>query len=495
MKPNVVLLTDIADTQLGYGKYAGTYKIATEIRQSGFSCQVIDNYTFFGIDKLRVLLHKFIGDETVLLGISCTLNSKTQDGKTLFFGYDLYQFSTLLTQLKEQFPKLKVVVGGARITEHSSWPVVDYCVKGKGEVSIVALLNHLIHGSELKYHSHNNNKVLTEDDYPYTQEMFSTSIIQYEHNDIIFDNEAVPIEIARGCIFSCAYCKYDLIGKKIGEWTKTPETIRNEMIRNYEMFGTTHYNISDELINESLDKLKMVRDVIVSLPFKVSYTAYARIDLIWRYPEMRELFLESNAICLIFGIETLHDKAGKAIGKGLSPDKVKDTLRYCKEAWAGKILMCSNFIVGLPYEPKEHILETAEYLHSPENPLDIFTYSPLGLSFDEVSHYTGKSKIEIKPEKFGYNIIDNNTWHNTQMTNSEIIKLVNHLDYDPRMRRMHMFFQFKWIGRAISLGYDIETLFKMLDDENLRSYDVITTFMQRTQNIKNKYYDRLLALP
>jgi hypothetical protein len=63
------------------------------------------------------------------------------------------------------------------------------------------------------------------------------------------------MEIARGCIFSCAYCHFDLIGKRIGDWTKNPETIKEEMIRNYELYGTTHYMFSDELINESLPKL------------------------------------------------------------------------------------------------------------------------------------------------------------------------------------------------------------------------------------------------
>ena len=37
----VILFTDVADT-IGYGKYAGTYKIATEIRAAGYSCQVVD---------------------------------------------------------------------------------------------------------------------------------------------------------------------------------------------------------------------------------------------------------------------------------------------------------------------------------------------------------------------------------------------------------------------------------------------------------------------
>jgi radical SAM superfamily enzyme YgiQ (UPF0313 family) len=491
MSYQVIILTDIADYNLGYGKYAGSYKIATEVRQSGYTCQVIDNYTYMGLDKLKILLDKFVGDNTLLIGISCALNNKTVNGKHLHWGYEEQDFLNILGDLKNKYPNLNTVAGGPRIQENQSWNNIDYTILSKGEKSIVALLNHITQVTELKYNSLGHTKVIKEIDYPYTQEEFSTSIIQYEHNDIIFENEALPLEIARGCIFACAFCKYDLIGKRIGDWTKTPETIRNEMIRNYEMFGTTHYNISDELINESLEKLRMVRDVIVSLPFEVSYTAYARIDLIWRYPEMRELFLESNAKCLIFGIETLHEKAGKAIGKGLSSDKVKETLQYCKELWDGKILMCSNFIVGLPHEPKEHILETVEYMLGDDSPLDIYTFTPLLIS--EVSDKNNNSsKIEKNPEKYGYKITEISNWSGSQMTKKESVELCNKIDLDPRMQRMNVFRTFKWFGRAKSLGYDIDSFFKVIKDKKTNHLFYKTEIAIKTRKMKDLYYTTLL---
>ena len=209
-------------------------------------------------------------------------------------------------------------------------------------------------------------------------------------NDIIFDNEALPIEIARGCIFSCAYCHFDLIGKRVGDWTKNPKTIRDEMIRNYEMFGTTNYMITDELINESISKMQMLCELFQSLPFKIRYTAYARVDLIWRYPEMRELLLDSGALSLTFGIETFNEKAGKAVGKGLDPEKVKETLHYCREKWKGKIITSSNFMVGLPHEDEESIWNTVEYLLSDENPLDLYSFLPLFMRAEDDGRPTSK---------------------------------------------------------------------------------------------------------
>ena len=48
----VILFTDVADT-IGYGKYAGTYKVATELRAAGYSCRVINlGYTVEDIFKM-----------------------------------------------------------------------------------------------------------------------------------------------------------------------------------------------------------------------------------------------------------------------------------------------------------------------------------------------------------------------------------------------------------------------------------------------------------
>jgi hypothetical protein len=75
----VILFTDVADT-IGYGKYARTYKIATEVRSKGYSCQVVDLFSFYSYDQLEKIINKFITSETLLIGFSCTLMEKREDG-------------------------------------------------------------------------------------------------------------------------------------------------------------------------------------------------------------------------------------------------------------------------------------------------------------------------------------------------------------------------------------------------------------------------------
>lgn len=483
---NVVLFTDIADTA-GYGKYAGTYKLATEIRSKGYTCQVIDNFSWLGVDRLKHLIDKFITDETILVGFSCTLNEKRINGKVQHWGLTDNEFYPLLEYIRTK--KVVTCAGGSRVTSNSDWPGIDYVVLNKGDVAILKLLEHITKGSELKTTSNKYSKIINGDDYFYTQDQFNCSKIIYEKNDIILPGESLPMEIARGCIFSCAYCHFDLIGKRIGDWTKSPETIKAEMIRNYELYGTTHYMFSDELINESLPKLDMLANAIAQLPFKIRYTSYARVDMIHRYPEMRELLLESGAVSLAFGIETFNPVAGKAVGKGMSPDKVKQTLHYCREKWQNKIITSSNFIVGLPGETEQSIWDTVNYLVSDDSPLDVFGFLPLFIREGEDGR--PGSKIDADPAKFGYTL-DQGKWSSTNMSYADAVGLVRKIYSREDVNNKAKFAAATWIGRILALGYSVEEIFNIIRGTDIKyaAKDV----EDRTNVMKLEYYNSLLKL-
>ena len=60
----VILFTDVADTP-GYGKYAGTYKLATEIRNAGYTCQVVDLFSYYTYAQLEKIIDKFVTSKTI----------------------------------------------------------------------------------------------------------------------------------------------------------------------------------------------------------------------------------------------------------------------------------------------------------------------------------------------------------------------------------------------------------------------------------------------
>jgi hypothetical protein len=479
-----ILFTDIADTP-GYGKYAGTYKLATELRAAGYSCQVIDNFSWLGLDKLKILIDKFVSKETILVGFSCTLNEKRLGSKVLHWGVPDSDMIELIDYMKEKNKNVKIVAGGSRITLASDWPYIDFTVVNKADIAIIKIVEHLSNNSDLKFKKNLHTKVVNGDDYFYNQEQFKLSSILYTEQDIILPNESLPIEVARGCIFSCAYCHFDLIGKKVGDWTKTSDTIKNEMIRNYELFGTTHYMFSDELINESISKMEMLHDVVAKLPFKIRYTAYARIDLIRKYPEMRELLLQTGAASLAFGIETFNESAGKAVGKGMHPEKVKETLHYCNELWKGKIITSSNFIVGLPGETEDDIWKTVDYLVSDDSPLDVFGFLPLHIRTTVDGR--SASRMDNDPKKFGY-IIQNGSWTTNNMSFEQSKTIVKKIYADSRVIKRTQFSAATWIGRILALGYSVDEIFSMIHDTTDHDLEILN----KTNLLKEEYFKKLM---
>ncbi len=495
----VILFTDVADTT-GYGKYAGTYKVATEIRNAGYTCQVIDLFSYYSYDQLEKIIDKFVTSDTILIGFSCTLMEKrvglygSKSSKVYNFGRPDEEVSSILQYAKRKNPKIKAVVGGARINLNVYWPDIEYVVINKGDVAIIKLIEHLLYGTNLPAVKTSPCIVIdgSSDDYFYTQEQFAKSSIIYQPEDIIMEKECIPIEIARGCVFKCAYCHFDLIGKKIGDWQKDAEVLRNEMIRNYELYGTTHYMFSDELVNESMPKMQMVYDVIMSLPFKITYTSYARLDLIWRFPEMRDMLLESGAVSIAFGIETMNETTGKTIGKGLGADRIKETLAHCAETWQGKVVTSSQFIVGLPGEDEESVRNTLEYLVSDECKLDIFGFLPLFIRPAEDGR--SNSLIDKDPKKYGYVLLKDEPWKGSTMDFNEACNLVSELYKDPRLQRKVKFSAATWMGRILNIGYTIEDVFKIIKDDNIDRTQLNSDLSTKSNLLKSKYYNELMKI-
>ena len=496
----VILFTDVADTT-GYGKYAGTYKVATEVRNAGYTCQVVDLFSKFTYSELEQIIDKFVTSETILIGFSCTLMEKrvglygSKEAKVYNFGRPNEEVEQLMNRAKSKSSKLKTVAGGARINSNSTWPFIDFTVINKGDIAIIKLIEHILYGNNLPGAKQLKHSVMIDgssEDYFYDQTAFASSKIIYQPQDIILPGETLPIEVSRGCIFSCAYCHFDLIGKKIGDWQKTADSLRDELLRNYELYGTTQYMVSDELVNESMPKMQLVHEVFTSMPFKLRYTSYARLDLIHAFPQQREMIEESGAMSITFGIETMNEQAGKKIGKGLGPKRVKETLHHVNETWKGKIITSSNFIVGLPGETEESLRSTVDWLVSDDCTLDIFGFTTLFVR--SKSDGRSESKIDKDPKKFNMVIKDDKTWESDVMTFEKASALTKEFFADPRVKKKVKFGAATWMGRIVNLGLSIEEIYNLIKDENLSRKELENQLNIKSNFLKDLYFKKLMEV-
>jgi len=408
MKADCILL--YGNSLVPTSKYAGTFRIATELRNHGYTVQCVDLSAYKTVDKdFLEVMDNLVGPNTLWIGVSTTFlydvlgypfyksessfNKKYAHRPEVSSGIEYF-----LKFAKERNPNIKFISGGSRrfmldkfgfkvFRMNSDKEIIeftDWCSK-RSKSFRLEFMGNVIDGSEF--------------------EGFPESQIIYNKEDIIEPNDTLPVEVSRGCIFKCKFCSFPLNGKKKGEWIKHSNILLDEFKRNYEMHGVTDYSFSDDTYNDSEEKVKRLYDEVYSkLPFKLNFTTYIRLDLMMRFPDTVEYLKESGLKSAVFGIETINHESGKLIGKGVDPMAQFQFIENIKQNEFKDILTYSGFIMGLPKDKSDEMERMEEFLFSDKNKLDDFIVEPLFITpkHFENNNRTYYSEFDLEYEKYGY---------------------------------------------------------------------------------------------
>jgi radical SAM superfamily enzyme len=400
----------------------GAYQVASVLRSKGYTVKVIDYFPFLlknRYNDLISLIEKYVNSETLWVGYSTTF----------FDGYDATSLHPLRNEkiysIKNKIlsinNKIKTVIGGAKAWKKEFDNFTDFYIEGYADSTVIELTKYI--SGKNPFFQIKGKSVIS--DRAASNFNFDNYSFAWDKTDAIHHNECLPIEIARGCIFKCAYCSYPLNGKKKLDFIKKPEVLLSEFNRNYELYGITSYMYTDDTHNDSLDKLKYLYDEVYSkLSFKIKFNAYLRLDLLRAHPEMIPLLRESGLYSCFFGIESLNYASNKTVGKGMQMEKTIDTLHLLRKEWPG-VFMQGGFIVGLPNESEISAREWLTLVSAKDFPLDRITMNPLHLYKDQGESGYWFNDIENNPENYGYTLADNAQWtNNTGLTKQQATQIV-----------------------------------------------------------------------
>jgi hypothetical protein len=415
---NVILVTDSP----GRPKWArgnGAHRLANHLRESGgYSCLVVDFASDMTWDNWCEICDQAIGDSTLVLGISTTWwpyrNPHTNqmvpnlDGSgiikkqnTLAADATNGKLGMWIEQAKKRNPKLKILVGGPKLDNYVDIPA-DHFIVGYGETETLDYVNSLQERRRIwpRFVNHDRNA----DNFS-----FITSKTTYTEYDFVKPDEFLTVEFTRGCRFKCSFCSYPLIGRKniLEKYFKTPETIYAEFMENYDRWGVTHYQVADDTFNDSLEKLQVLYSITSRLPFKLKLKAYTRLDVAATHPEMIPLLKEIGLRNTWIGLDSMHPVGGKAIGKGMNPERKKDALRQIKSIWGDEVYTVAGYIVGLPGEGTAALQETVDWICAPDSPIHELKLNPLRINppstkYPNASH----SDMDRNYTNYGYSIPD-----------------------------------------------------------------------------------------
>ena len=399
---HAIIFTGLDVGPRNYFRPLGAYRIRTELEAQGYSVKVIDYFHNLTQEHIEQALKKYVGKHTLWVGFSTTFfnTSELLAKRTPFF-----------TKLRKKY-NVPFIIGGAKsLVEFVPW--ADIFITGYADDATVAVTNYLANKGPTPIWKDYKSKKIIDSNHQYDKKDLSNIGVIWKPEDGITAQQALPMEIARGCIFNCAFCNFPLNNKTKFDYVRIKEDMYNEFMRNYEQFGTTSYSFMDDTYNDSMAKLELMHDIITSLPFKIKFDTYIKPELLVRWPEQIDLLVETGLRGASLGVESLNKKARQAVQKGANAEKVLDAITDMKSKNNGQVKIQCNFIVGLPYEDESSIWETHTKIIEHES-IDWWTWYPLLIHSKE--HHEYHSPIDREPEKYGYEVasapqlIKNNSW-------------------------------------------------------------------------------------
>lgn len=411
----------------------GAYKIAHYTRAAGYETQVIDHLMFLSEEQLRACMLKFVTNETLAIGVSTTF---MRDPSRPFNEPSLpVHIINVLNEISEQFPNVKLIFGGyGTYLVTSTRSTTDFIkkpyatIQQYGEDTFVDVLNHLRGtGPEPAWTISKvtpggpYNKMIKQYNGPITTRFnIETDAFQFTKNDAVMPNETLPIEISRGCIFKCKFCNHLMLGRGKLDYLRDFELVRNELMHNYEQWGTTNYYVICDTFNDTEYKMKEWHKMVTSLPFKINWTSYLRADLLHRFPDVPYMLAETGLFSCFHGIETFGEQASVTIGKGWSGKSAREFLpKLYHDIWKEEIFQTLSFIVGLPGDTAESILETGKWFNS--NKMYNIAWHTLGIQQNSARN---ASEFERNAESYGYTFTETNGWKNEHWTTETAAEFV-----------------------------------------------------------------------
>lgn len=406
-------------------------RLRTASQRAGYNVKIIDYVADLTTSQiLKVIEHSYTST-TKFIGFSTSWIENDNIKEFVWHNVDFF------IKIKERYPKLLIITGGHdELHRDLLMKFSDYHFHGYSDNTFVEFLkminrvwNHRLIITDNKHKWGTGRYIDSNNTDPVRHPDEIETVFELEDN---FESyQPVPIEVSRGCIFRCGFCRHPFQGKKdYDSYQRTPDSLASELKRNYDLFGTTRYTVMDDTFNDSIEKINRLRKAVdlAKLP-KFEFVAYIKPELLVTKPEMIPMLGDLGLRGAFFGIESFNMDARKAIGKGVRIEKVLDAANAMASYNNNQILLHASFIVGLPHESSDDIHRTNEYMTSKDSPFRSWTWQALGLRNDRVTAKDSQSTFDKNFEDYGYQIpINSNQWSNKYFTVKTATDLTNDLN-------------------------------------------------------------------
>ena len=335
----------------------GLAAIGTSLRNEGHQVKVIDYY-IQGLGT-QSLLDDIKKEKYSLIGFSVYVTSVKKT----------HQFAK---KIKSAFPNIKICIGGPQATlqPYSFYKeYIDYIFVGEADRSIVELANFLEKGvtyPKIKGLLYNAGKSLEGsaelnliedlDSLPFIEIDKFYDLSNYQAPVFQRGRKIINLVSSRGCPFSCSFCAAaEINGRKLRQMSAARFV---DYVEIYVKKGYDSFMFYDDTFTINKKRVVEISKEIIKKKLKISWNCWSRVDCIER--ETLSYMRDAGCYLMVFGCESMNDKTLTLLRKGFTSEQSLKGIEMVKNAG---ILTVSSFMVGLPRETEQDIMNTVKIVN------------------------------------------------------------------------------------------------------------------------------------
>jgi radical SAM superfamily enzyme YgiQ (UPF0313 family) len=278
--------------------------------------------------------------------------------------------------VREISPKTPVMLGGSHasaigesiLKDH---PEFDFLCLGEGEITTLELIEALqtnsnafenIFGLIWRNDDHqiirNPNRSFNSniDDLPFP----ARHLVPFKefslHSHLSFgESNGATMLTSRGCPFKCIFCSAHLTHGRVCRF-HSEDYVINEIRMLRDQYGVRYVFFEDDTFTVNRNRLYRLCQRFRTENLGVFFGCFSRVDVFDE--EMVRILSSAGCRLVIFGIESGVPEILKKLHKNININSAEKAINLCNKY---NIKSYASFIVGLPFETREHIKQTFQF--------------------------------------------------------------------------------------------------------------------------------------